>query len=68
MKFAIPLSMLPTDEIKPLAIAADEIGYDFLAVSDHLIHPETFSVPYPYTSIISVRIWNRKGFGMDQMI
>ncbi len=29
MKFAIPLSMLPTDEIKPLAIAADEIGYDF---------------------------------------
>ena len=49
MKFAIPLSMLPTDEIKPLAIAADEIGYDFLAVSDHLIHPETFSVPYPYT-------------------
>ena len=32
LKFAIPLSMLPTDEIKPLAIAADEIGYDFLAV------------------------------------
>ena len=55
MKFAIPLSMLPTDEIKPLAIAADEIGYDFLAVSDHLIHPETFSVPYPYTDDGSVR-------------
>ena len=55
MKFAIPLSMLPTDEIKPLAIAADEIGYDFLAISDHLIHPETFSVPYPYTDDGSVR-------------
>ena len=55
MKFAIPLSMLPTDEIKQLAIAADEIGYDFLAVSDHLIHPETFSVPYPYTDDGSVR-------------
>ena len=47
MKFAIPLSMLPTDEIKPLAIAADEIGYDFLAVSDHLIHPETFFSSLP---------------------
>ena len=35
MKFAIPLSMLPMDEIKPLGTAADEIGYDFLAVSDH---------------------------------
>ncbi len=45
MKFAIPLSMLPMDEIKSLGIAADEIGYDFLAVSDHLIHPENFSVP-----------------------
>ena len=55
MKFAIPLSMLPTDELKPLAIAADEIGYDLLAVSDHLIHPETFSVPYPYTDDGSVR-------------
>jgi probable F420-dependent oxidoreductase len=55
MKFAIPLSMLPIDEIKPLAIAAEKIGYDYLAVSDHLIHPETFSVPYPYTEDGSVR-------------
>jgi len=55
MKFAIPLSMLPMEEIKPLGIAADEIGYDFLAVSDHLIHPENFSVPYPYTDDGSVR-------------
>ena len=55
MKFAIPLSMLPMDEIKPLGIAADEIGYDYLAVSDHLIHPENFSVPYPYTDDGSVR-------------
>ncbi len=43
------------DEIKPLAIAADQMGYDSLAVSDHLIHPETFSVPYPYTDDGSVR-------------
>jgi alkanesulfonate monooxygenase SsuD/methylene tetrahydromethanopterin reductase-like flavin-dependent oxidoreductase (luciferase family) len=42
MKFAIPLSMLPMDEIKPLGIAADEIGYDFLAVSDHLIIQKIF--------------------------
>jgi len=55
MKFAIPLSMLPINEIQPLAIAADQIGYDYLAVSDHLIHPETLSVPYPYTEDGSVR-------------
>ena len=35
MKFAIPLSILPMDEIKPLGNAADEMGYDILAVSDH---------------------------------
>jgi probable F420-dependent oxidoreductase len=55
MKFAIPLSMLPIEEIQPLGIAADQIGYDYVAVSDHLIHPETFSVPYPYTEDGSVR-------------
>jgi probable F420-dependent oxidoreductase len=31
------------------------MGYDYVAVSDHLIHPETFSVPYPYTEDGSVR-------------
>ena len=55
MKFAIPLSMLPIEEIQPLGIAADQIGYDYIAVSDHLIHPENFSVPYPYTDDGSVR-------------
>ena len=55
MKIAIPLSMLPVDEIESLAIAADEIGYNFLAVSDHLIHPERFSVRYPYTEDGNVR-------------
>ena len=55
MKFAIPLSMLPIDEIKSLAVAAEQIGYDSLAVSDHLIHPKTFSVPYPYTADGSLR-------------
>ena len=55
MKFAIPLSMLPIEEIQPLGIAADQMGYDYVAVSDHLIHPETFSVPYPYTEDGSVR-------------
>ena len=55
MKFAIPLSMLPIHEMQPLAVAAEAIGYDSLAVSDHLIHPESFSVPYPYTADGSVR-------------
>ncbi len=55
MKFAIPLSMLPIEEIQPLGIAADQMGYDYIAVSDHLIHPENFSVPYPYTDDGSVR-------------
>tara|TARA_B100000029_G_scaffold516715_1_gene633189 strand:+ start:33048 stop:33914 length:867 start_codon:yes stop_codon:yes gene_type:complete len=55
MKFAIPLSMLPMEELLPLTLAAEEEGFNSVAVSDHLIHPATFSVPYPYTEDGRVR-------------
>ena len=55
MKFAIPLSILPSEELLPLTIEAEKAGFDAIAVSDHLIHPKNFSVPYPYTEDGKVR-------------
>ena len=36
MKFAIPLSILPSEELLPLTIEAEKAGFDAIAVSDHL--------------------------------
>lgn len=38
-----------TDEIIPLAMAADEYGWDAISFSDHIVHPEHITTPYPYT-------------------
>ena len=38
MKFAIPLSILPSEELLPLTIEAEKAVFDAIAVSDHLIH------------------------------
>ena len=40
MKFAIPLSILPSEELLPLTIEAEKAGFNAIAVSDHLIHPK----------------------------
>ena len=55
MKFAIPLSILPTNELLEITLQAEKCGFDSVATSDHLIHPKNFSVPYPYTEDGKVR-------------
>jgi probable F420-dependent oxidoreductase len=50
MKFALPLAMNATEDYCELAKSADQSGWHYIAVSDHLIYPEKFSVPYPYTA------------------
>lgn len=50
MKFGIAVSLSPLSHYLPLAKAADEAGFDFLATSDHVVNHEQLSVPYPYTS------------------
>lgn len=48
MDFAIVGAMLPTDELTPIAQAADELGYASFAIADHVVDLEKLATPYPY--------------------
>jgi probable F420-dependent oxidoreductase len=49
MKFVIAAAFQPLDHLVPLAIAAEESGYEAISFSDHVVYPETLDTPYPYT-------------------
>lgn len=49
MKFVISLAFSDPTHILELARAADECGFEAIAVSDHVVHPENIKTPYPYT-------------------
>jgi alkanesulfonate monooxygenase SsuD/methylene tetrahydromethanopterin reductase-like flavin-dependent oxidoreductase (luciferase family) len=49
MRFSISLAFQPVDELAAIARAADECGYDALAIPDHVVDLETLETPYPYT-------------------
>jgi probable F420-dependent oxidoreductase len=49
VRFSISTAYLPTDQLVPIARAADELGYDSLAIPDHVVDLETLRTPYPYT-------------------
>ncbi|MDN4173730.1 TIGR03619 family F420-dependent LLM class oxidoreductase [Nocardioides sp. SOB77] len=49
MRFAISTAFLPVSELTAIARAADELGYDALAIPDHVVDLETLRTPYPYT-------------------
>lgn len=48
MRFAVVSAFLPVEEITPIAVAADELGYASLTVADHVVDLETLTTPYPY--------------------
>jgi len=48
VRFAVVGAFLPTDELVPIARAADELGYAGFAVADHVVDLETLETPYPY--------------------
>ena len=48
MDFAVVSAFLPTDEIAPIAVAADRLGYRSLTIADHVVDLETLETPYPY--------------------
>lgn len=50
MRFGLATSFSPLDHYVPLARAADESGFDFVATSDHVVNHEVLSVDYPYTT------------------
>jgi probable F420-dependent oxidoreductase len=49
VKFVLSSSFCPLKELRELAIAADESGWEAMSFSDHVVNPETLSHDYPYT-------------------
>ncbi|CAH0990268.1 hypothetical protein SIN8267_00360 [Sinobacterium norvegicum] len=49
MKFVLSTSFNKIDEIKQLAVAAEQAGFGSISFSDHVVNPEQLSTPYPYT-------------------
>lgn len=50
MKFAIVLAYNDLTEFADLARVAEEAGFGAMVLSDHVIHPEKLTTPYPYTA------------------
>ena len=49
MKFYVSTAFLDTREAIEVARAADDLGYDGMAIPDHVVNLETLATPYPYT-------------------
>ncbi len=50
LRFCVPLPMVPADHLVPMARAAEEHGYDSIAVPDSVFFPREVSAGYPYTT------------------
>lgn len=55
MKFVIPTAFSPESQLCEMALLAEQNGIDAIAISDHVVHPETIASPYPYTADGSIR-------------
>ncbi len=49
MHFSIVTAFQPTEQLIPLAKAADDLGYHAISVPDHVVDLEELATPYPYT-------------------
>jgi len=49
MRYGLSIAFSSPEEYVPLAQAAEERGFAWVTLADHLIYPKQFSVPYPYT-------------------
>jgi len=49
MKFYVSSAFLNIGEIVEIARAADDLGYEGIAIPDHVVNLETLATPYPYT-------------------
>lgn len=50
MRFTVPLPMMPAHHYVPMAKAAEEHGFDSIAVPDSVFYPETVSGDYPFSA------------------
>lgn len=49
MKFVLSTSFSSVSHLTGIAPVADQCGWEAMSFSDHLVHPESISTPYPYT-------------------
>lgn len=49
MKFYVSSAFLQAGEVVEIARAADELGYEGMAIPDHVVNLEKLTTPYPYT-------------------
>lgn len=49
MKFVLNVAYAPFRQLPDLARASEAAGFEAMALSDHLFHPERLETPYPYT-------------------
>lgn len=55
MQFVIPTAFSPVAHLCEMARAAEAHGWDGVAISDHVAHPERIDSPYPYTRDGAIR-------------
>lgn len=49
MKFVLSTSFSSVADLTKIAPVADQTGWEAISFSDHVVHPEAISTPYPYT-------------------
>ena len=49
MRFYVSSAFLQASEVVEIARAADELGYEGMAIPDHVVNLEKLTTPYPYT-------------------
>jgi probable F420-dependent oxidoreductase len=50
VRLYIYCTYVPADQMIPLAVLAEELGFDGISVPDHVIYPMNYESPYPYTA------------------
>jgi probable F420-dependent oxidoreductase len=59
VKFWQAIAFLDSDQVFDIARASDELGYDGITVSDHIVYTEAIQSKYPYTPT-GDRFWTRE--------
>ncbi|MGH0033245.1 MAG: TIGR03619 family F420-dependent LLM class oxidoreductase [Myxococcota bacterium] len=49
MKFVLSAAFNDPEHLVPLAVAAEQAGFEAMSFPDHVVHPEVLDTPYPYT-------------------
>ena len=67
MQYTVSVAMSPLDDLLEIAKAAEELGFDNIALPDSIFYMESQSADYPYTPDGS-RMWNQDTPWVDPLI